>query len=150
MHGEVDVKEIMWWSEEAPMVDPETQYSLGLMYARGDGVPQNFELAEIHYTKAAMQGHRASQIELVSFYSGLAGGWEAHNPKDSRGLPRLYFQPIKPDLVEAYIWASILAANGSSNAEGVRNEVAAEIEAEQLADAQRRATELFAEIKANE
>ena len=45
------------------------QFSLGVMYENGQGVPQNFAAAVPWYRKAADQGHAAGQYNLGFMYS---------------------------------------------------------------------------------
>lgn len=52
--------------------NPIAQYSLGLLYENGQGVPQDNRLAGEWYRKAADQGHPDAQNNLASFHiSGL-------------------------------------------------------------------------------
>ena len=48
--------------------DAEAQYNLGLMYYKGQGVPQNYEQAAYLFKKAAKQGHRNAQDKLGGMY----------------------------------------------------------------------------------
>ena len=47
---------------------PEAQYSLGVMYANGRGVPQDYAEAVKWYRKAAEQGHTHGQYNLGALY----------------------------------------------------------------------------------
>ena len=53
--------------------DPEAQYSLGLMYAAGRGVPQNFAEARKWFRKSAEQGNARAQTGLGLMYMQGAG-----------------------------------------------------------------------------
>ena len=53
--------------------DVGAQYSLGLMYYTGDGVPRNYKLALQWYTKAAEKGDTASQFHLGKMYDNGDG-----------------------------------------------------------------------------
>ena len=53
--------------------DVEAQHSLGIIYANGQGVPQNYELALKWYQKAARQGHAEAQNDLGHLYFSGAG-----------------------------------------------------------------------------
>ncbi len=68
------------------------QHNLGVMYADGEGVPQNFKEAVKWYRKAAEQGYEQAQYNL-----GIM-----HNKGDG----------VLPDYVTAYAWANIAEANG--------------------------------------
>jgi len=50
------------------------QYQLGLLYARGDGVPKNLIRARELLHKAAMQGHPKAQFHLGQMYAFGDGG----------------------------------------------------------------------------
>jgi TPR repeat protein len=53
--------------------DAEAQYLLGVMYAEGRGVQQDFYHAGSFYRKAATQGHAAAQVNLGSLYDNCLG-----------------------------------------------------------------------------
>jgi uncharacterized protein len=48
--------------------NPSAQAALGLMYAEGKGVPQNYEESAFWYRRAADQGHAISQTNLGFMY----------------------------------------------------------------------------------
>jgi len=50
--------------ERAEAGDSKAEYELGLMYYRGDGVPQDMTAARAWLTKAAEQGQRDAQVLL--------------------------------------------------------------------------------------
>lgn len=52
------------WRSAAERGDPSAQYSLGVMYDKGQGVPQDRNEALIWYRKSAAQGHQAAQHAL--------------------------------------------------------------------------------------
>ena len=73
--------------------DAEAQFSLGVIYYRGMGVPQNFSLSTRWFRESADQGYAISQSFLsMNYFLG-------------RG--------VKRDPTESYIWA-ILAKAGLS------------------------------------
>ena len=103
------------------------QYNPGLMYADGEGVPQDYAEAVRWYRLAADQGLAGAQLNL-----GLISA-------SGSGVPQNY--------VEAHMWLS-LAESSSEDNERVRERVveardalAARMTAEQIAEAQRRARE---------
>ena len=49
------------------------QYSLGLMYEDGEGVPQDYSNAMEWYLKAANQGHAKAQHKLGGMYGNGRG-----------------------------------------------------------------------------
>ena len=72
------------------------QYNLGIMYANGEGVPEDDATAVKWYTKAAEQGDAAAQNNLGVMY------------EDGHGVPQ--------DNVMAYMWWNLAAAQGDENA----------------------------------
>ena len=72
------------------------QYNLGIMYANGEGVPEDDATAVKWYTKAAEQGDAAAQNNLGVMY------------EDGHGVPQ--------DNVMAYMWWNLAAAQGRDDA----------------------------------
>ena len=58
------------WQPLAEGGDPQAQFRLGQMYARGDGVPQDDEEAAKLYKKAAEHGDTIAQFVLGIWYEG--------------------------------------------------------------------------------
>jgi hypothetical protein len=56
------------WRPMARNGDPEAQYGLAVLYAKGQGVDKNPALAITWYRKAALQGHGAAQFNLGRIY----------------------------------------------------------------------------------
>lgn len=56
------------WSPLASQGDARAQFSLGRMYARGDGVRQDFSEAQGWFKLAAAQGHAQAQYNLGRMY----------------------------------------------------------------------------------
>ena len=82
--------------------DAEAQYNLGVMYASGQGVEQDFKEAVKWHQKAAFQGYAKAQSNLGVMY-GFGKGMEQ-------------------DYVTAYAWASIAATNGHNIAPRFKSE----------------------------
>jgi TPR repeat protein len=61
------------WQPLADSGDPHAQYNLGLLYARGLGVDQNYERAIAFYRLAASQGVAAAQYNLGVIYANGQG-----------------------------------------------------------------------------
>ena len=76
--------------------DAASQYNLGEMHARGDGVPQNFVEARHWLYRAAMQHNVLAQFELASLY------------EKGRG--------VAADLTQAFMWYQVAANNGHEEA----------------------------------
>jgi TPR repeat protein len=73
--------------------NPAAQSDLGVMYEKGQAVPQDYKEAARWYRKAADQGYPTAQFNLARMY-GLG-----------HGVPR--------DYVYAYMWLSLAAADGN-------------------------------------
>jgi TPR repeat protein len=61
------------WQPIAVAGDPHAEYNLGLLYARGQGVPQDYAQAVDWYRKAAEQGVAAAQYNLGVMYANGQG-----------------------------------------------------------------------------
>ena len=83
------------WKPLAEQGDPPSQYNLGFMHYKGEGVPQDYKTAVKWYTLAAEQGDSNAQNNLGVMYA------------NGRGVPE--------DLVYAHMWFSISALNGNEN-----------------------------------
>ena len=124
-----DAEAVRWTRLAAEQGDADAQCQLGYMYVNGEGVLENEAEAVKWFRKAAEQGHSQSQCSLGVMY------------QYGRGVPQ--------SDIEAYAWFSLSTTNGYEDAEQFLSEVKAELTPEQLAAAQRRATELFEQINAN-
>jgi TPR repeat protein len=82
--------------EKAMQGDARAQFNLGLMYAKGDGVKQDFSQAMLWYEKAAAQGDAQGQNNLGVLYYGGKG--------------------VKQDLSQAKLWWEKAAAQGHAAA----------------------------------
>ena len=105
--------------------DDAAQNNLGFMYDNGRGVPQDDVEAVKWYRMAAEQGLASGQNNLGFMYA------------NGRGVPQ--------DHVEAYAWLSVAAVGGDADAAKYRDIVKESLSGSQLAQGQRRATELFEE-----
>lgn len=56
------------WEVDANRGNPVAQYLIGNMYASGEGVAQDLEIANSFYEKAAEQGHVESAVKLATNY----------------------------------------------------------------------------------
>lgn len=84
------------WQPLADEGAPHAQYNLGLMYARGQGVPQDFKRAADFYKKAADQGVVEAEYNLGVLYG------------NGQGVPK--------DEAEASKWFLKAAEKGDVNA----------------------------------
>ena len=105
--------------------DASAQHNLGVVHDYGQGVPQDDAEAARWYRLAADQGLALAQVNLGVRY------------ENGRGVPQ--------DYIEAHMWFNLAVAQSSGEDRGrrVRNRdlVAAEMTAEQIAEAQRLARE---------
>jgi hypothetical protein len=101
--------------------DALAQYNLGVMYAKGQGVVQDYKEAAKWYRLAAEQGSAEAQSNLGFLY------------EEGQGVPQ--------DYVEAHMWFNLGGASG--DARGIKNRdiIARKMTPEQIAEAQRRARE---------
>ena len=72
--------EVRGWAEKG---DAEAQYSLGLLYERGRGVPQDYQEAAKWFRLAAEQGDAKAQVEMGRLYA------------DGKGVLRDYREAIR-------------------------------------------------------
>ena len=103
------------------------QLGLGVMYANGQGVPQDYAQAVVWYRKAAEQGDADAQTLVGLMYA------------NGHGVPQ--------DYVRAHMWFNIAAAGAGAPDASVRDSVkwrdlvATRMTATQIAEAQRLAQE---------
>ncbi|MCP4702471.1 MAG: hypothetical protein GY862_37270 [Gammaproteobacteria bacterium] len=76
--------------------DPDVQFKLGELYAKGTGTARDFEEAAKWYRLAAEQGNARAQHNLGAFYVKGKG--------------------VSQDFVLGYMWFSLSAAQGDQNA----------------------------------
>ena len=117
-----------WYRKAADQGRADAQFNLALMYANGQGVPQDHAEAMTWYRKAAEQGDAAAQLNLgVMYHVG-------------QGVPQ--------DYVQAHKWYNLAASRfpasdseKAANAVKNRDAVTAKMTAAQIAEAQRLARE---------
>jgi TPR repeat protein len=100
-----------------------SQYNLGVMYAEGKGVEQNFTEAAKWYRLAAEQGVRNAQFQLARSYN------------EGLGVPQ--------NFIEAYAWFSVSDAYGYAPADGMPEKAAERLTPEQLEKGQALAKQYF-------
>lgn len=103
--------------------DASAQSDLGVMYEKGQGVPQDYKEAVRWYQIAANQGNATAQFNLARMY-GLGQG-------------------VRQDPVYAHMWLSLAVANGNQFriAEKTRDALEKLMTPAQIAEAQRLARE---------
>jgi TPR repeat protein len=150
---------VKWYRMAAEQGDADAQHNLGVMYDNGAGVPQDLAEAVKWHRKAAEQGKAFAQLRVGDMYStgrGMpADGAEAvkwyrmaaeqgdADAQHNLGVMYDNGAGVPEDDVEAYAWFSVVATGGQIRGEKFRDSVKEQLTAEQLAEAQKRATELF-------
>ena len=133
------------------------QYNLGVMYYKGEGVPQSYPDAVFWYRHAAWQGDASAQLSLgLMCYKGqgtLQNYAEAltwFRKAADQGSARAQFnlgamyangQGVPQDYILAHMWLSLAAAKNETRAVDLRDIVAAKMTAAQVAEAQKLARE---------
>jgi hypothetical protein len=117
---------VKWYRKAAEQGDADAQDSLGLAYVHGEGVSKDEREAVRWLRRAAVQGNSGGQNNLgVSYARG-------------EGVPK--------DSVTAYAWYNLAAAQGNEVATKNRTEIARQMTAKQIAEAQRLSRQLVARI----
>jgi hypothetical protein len=118
-HGRGDYPMAMrLWRPLADQGNADAQNNLGVMYARGQGVPQDYAAAASWYQKAADHGHPEAANNLGVMYA------------NGRGVPQ--------DYVTAQIWFYLAAERGNSDAEKNKTTFAAKMTSAQIWEAVKR------------
>ena len=107
--------------------EASAQYNLGLMYFRGEGVPQDYGAAFDWFQLAAEQGDIGAQLALGLSYSL---GW---------GVAKNY--------VRAYAWLDLAVVNGRQDALDAHKVVSKYLTWVQIAEAQALRRKLSAAIQ---
>jgi len=145
------------WRSLAEQGNIDAQRNMGLMYAAGKGVPQNYVEAAKWYRLAAKQGNARAQFELgVQYRAGLgvlqdydkALEWyrlaaEQGNADAQNQLGNMYGSGtgVPQNFVVSHMWYSISAANGKKIAASLRDKTSAVLSSEEVYEAQRMARE---------
>ena len=133
------------------------QFSLGVMYNKGQGVTQDYAEAMKWYRKAAEQDYVLAQYNLGLMYSkgqgvpldyAEAARWyrkaaeQGYSAAQTR-LGDMYVlgQGVAQDYVQAHMWFNLAAARGQKIARENRNRLAKQMTPEQIAEARRLAQE---------
>jgi TPR repeat protein len=151
---EATAKEVRKSAEEGIA---SAQYSLGLLYVGGVGVPQNYGQAKEWFEKAAKQGHVGSQADLGTLYLQGTGApqsaqmalfWfsQAAEHGDVLACAKLGWmyaegRGVLQDFIQAHMWYNLAAAQGEPGAAEARDALAKQMTPAQIAEAQRLARE---------
>lgn len=123
------------WLPLAVRGHARAQYVLGRMYADGNGVPKDPQLAFSWFSKSAQQGHSEAQLHLGIMYAKgrhitrndlKAAHWlrlasESGVAKAQCYLSRMYAHGIgvPKSIVYAYMWAMLASMGGRPGRGGV-------------------------------
>jgi TPR repeat protein len=129
------------------------QYNLGVMYYKGDGVPQSYPDAVFWYRHAAWQGDASAQLSLgLMYYNGQgtlqsyaeAFTWFLKAADQGSALAQINLgaiyangQGVPQDYIHAHMWLSLAATKSETRAAELRDIVAAKMTAAQIAEAQK-------------
>jgi len=149
------------WQPLAEQGDATAQFNLGVLYEKGQGVPQGYGAAVRWYRLAAKQGHAHAQFNLGSMYRlgqgvlqdyGEAARWYRLAADQSVATAQINLAilygdglGVLKDYVQAHMWAYLAAAQNQENATELRDLLAEGMTPEQIAEAQRLAREWLAQ-----
>jgi TPR repeat protein len=145
------------WRPMANQGDPVAQTFLGVMYANGQGVPQNSATAVKWYRRAAVQGEAVAQFNLGMMYffgqgvpEDYAEAVRWYRKAAEQGIARAQFnlgvmyasgQGVPQDYAQAHMWWNLAGAQGYKDALKERLIIAKLMTPAQIAEAQRLARE---------
>lgn len=116
--------------KKAEAGDAAAQFTLGLMYKRGEGVTKDSHIAVKFFHLGALQGNADAQYSLGGMYAFGDG--------------------IENDLVQAHVWYNIAGAKGHENSKKMLAIIRPSMTSEQKAEAMKLARELFAKLPKGE
>lgn len=118
---------VKWYRLAADQGQAKSRFMLGVIHERGQGMSPDYFEAVKWYRAAAEQGYIPAQYELGNKYAA------------GKGVPQNYAQ--------AYVWFSIAAASGHEGARKARDKFARKLSAEEIMEAQARATQIFDKLQ---
>jgi TPR repeat protein len=145
------------WRPLAKQGNVLAQYSLGVLYDNGYGVPQDYGQARQWWEQAAAQGNADAQYNLGVLYSnghgvpqdyGQARQW--YEKAAAQGIARAQYSlgalysngyGVPQDFVQAHKWYILAGANGNKKAASFRDALAKQMTPAQIGEAQRLARE---------
>ncbi len=122
-------KSIQWYEKASENGDHDAQNELAFLYYVGKGVEQDFTASFKWFEKAAKGGLAVAQYNVgIMWYTG--NGVE------------------KPDMIQAYTWLSLAAANGHQDASAASKYIETVLNASELKQGQQQAVVLYDQINA--
>jgi TPR repeat protein len=146
------------WKPLAEQGNADAQGNLGLMYEKGDGVPQDYKTAVKWYKLAAKQGYASAQFNLGGMYEKgdgvpqdyktavkwwkLAAEQGYASAQNNLGLMYVNGTGVLQDYARAHMWWNIASISGENkNASKNRDLVAKKMTPSQIETAQKLARE---------
>ena len=137
----------------------EAQFNMGVMYADGEGVPENDSEAVKWYRKAADQGYARAQFNLGVMYANGEGvpendseavKWyrKAAEQGIARAQSKLGFmygtgKGVPENSIRAYVWFSMAKTQGDTGAASNIDILKPQMTPQQIADGQALATKCY-------
>jgi TPR repeat protein len=145
------------WRLLAEEGNPSAQFYVGLLYDKGNGVPQDYTVARMWYEKAAVQGYAMAQFYVGLLYdkgNGVPQDYTVARTWYEKAAARGYAMAqtnlgvlyrsghgVPQDDIRAYMWFSLAATHLTGTlqkpAEDSRNKLARSMTPAQIAEAQR-------------
>ena len=145
------------WGPLAKQGHTLARHNLGVMYAKGQGVPLNYKTVVTWYTLAAEKGDVSAQYSLGWMYDKgvgvpqndktavkwyrLAAKQGYAGAQGDLGAMYAFGRGVPKDYVEAYKWGNLAAARGNERAERLMDIVATIMTPTQVETAQKLARE---------
>jgi uncharacterized protein len=143
------------WTPLAEQGNAGAQYNLGVLYANGQGVPQDYAGAAKWHRLAAEQGDADAQFTLGVMYDNgqgvpqdyaeamkwyrLAANQGYADAQFNLGVSYAYVEGVPQDFISAYMWLDLAGANGDTGDNALRDGIGSDLSPADLAEAQRRA-----------
>lgn len=140
------------WAPLAELGYVSAQNNLGMMYEKGFGVLQDYEVAINWYSLAAEKGFAPAQTNLGHIYRSGRGAtqdyiaalrWYTRAAEQADGdaqfnLAAMYAlgDGLPTDYIRAYMWGNLAALNGNNYGLGIRDEFAKQMTPSQIQKAQ--------------
>ena len=151
------------WKPLADQGHAGAQYNLGLMYASGEGVPEDDAEAVRWFRLAADQGHADAQNNLGVMYDNGEGvpeddaeaaGWYRlaadqglADAQNNLGWMYANGEGVLQDNVTAHMWFNIAGANGDEDGRDNREKIEWKMTPADISEAQKRARIYMASIE---
>jgi TPR repeat protein len=145
------------WKPLAEQGDANAQFVLGVMYEKGQGVPQDYKAAVKWYSLAAEQGDVMTQKKLARMYEKgegvpkdykTAAKWYRHAAEQGDAIGQfnlglMYFEGrgVPENDVYAHMWINLAATNGVQDGAKARDIVAELMSPSQIKKAKKLARE---------